>query len=216
MTTIISSSETTPLDGLTQLLKQQSAEYSSARRIPPLEKWYPANCGDMDLVIKANGEWWHDGRKMTRQSMIDLFASVLWAEEQADGKLAYFLKTPVEKIGICVEDVPLFITQVDTLEKDGKKVLQFITSHGDTVIADDKHPLELRLPVNASLETPSQLYILVRQNGESKIYAKIHRNVFFHLIEMGELTENESEAGIETCLTLKSGDFEFYLTVLND
>lgn len=77
------------------------------RSIPPLEQWHPKHCGAMDLLVKANGEWWHEGQLIKRQALVDLFSSVLWKEQ---GK--FYLKTPVEQIEIQVEDEPLFINQV--------------------------------------------------------------------------------------------------------
>ena len=59
----------------------------------------------MDFVIKANGEWWHEGEKMTRESLVSLFATILWKEE-SNGVTEYFLKTPMQKIRIQVEDAP--------------------------------------------------------------------------------------------------------------
>lgn len=203
------------LDGLTTLLTASNADVATVRKIPPLEKWSPNFCGDMNLTIKANGEWWHEGRKMTRQSLVDLFSSVLWAEskgtEEKDGETEYFLKTPVEKLKIQVEDAPLIITQVEQLEKDGKTYLEFRTPHGDSVIADDQHPIFFQTAKNTLPDSPPQPYILVRQNGDSKLYGLIHRNVFYHLISMGELSDN----GTDTCLTLKSGDSVFELSVPN-
>lgn len=207
---------TSTLDSLSSLLSAQDAKNIAPkiRRIPPLEKWFPKNCGTMDLVIKANGEWWHEGRQMTRQSMIDLFSSVLWTED-VQGEPTYFLKTPVEKIGIRVEDAPLLITQVNTIEKEGKTYLEFITPHDDRVIADDDHPIIFRLPPNATANTAPQPYILVRQNGSSKLYGLIHRNVFYHLINLGELSETSDKTGTQTCLTLRSGDSVFHLSMPN-
>lgn len=202
---------TQTLTGLTDLLNQSNLTNTKAPTIPPLENWSPNFCGDMDLTLKANGEWWHKGRKMTRQSMIDLFSRVLWMEEN-QGETEYFLKTPVEKLKIQVEDAPLLITQVEQLEKDGKTYLELRTPHGDSVIADDQHPIIFRQAKNAPPDSPPQPYILVRQNGDSKLYGLIHRNVFYHLITMGELSEN----GTETRLTLKSGDCVFELSVANE
>lgn len=210
--TVQKTTNTTSLEGLSSLLSEQASV--TTRRIPPLEKWFPSNCGDMDLVIKANGDWIHEGRKVTRQSMVDLFSSVLWAEHN-DGTTEYFLKTPVEKIRITVEDAPLLITQVASIEKNGKTYLEFSTPHGDSVTADDNHPIIFKQPNNAKPDSPLQPYLLVRQNGDSKLYGLIHRNVFYHLINMGEMSEVTTESGIQTCLTLHSGDSVFQLSVPN-
>lgn len=184
------------------------------RQIPPLERWQPKPSGTMNMTIKANGEWWHEGQKVTRQSLVDLFAKVLWVEVQPDNTVQYFLKSPVEKWQIQVEDAPLLVTKVETVEEAGKVYLQFTTQHGDIVRADDSHPLRFGLPFHVAdddlaAKQSGQPYLLVRQNGDSVLYALLHRNVFYHLIELGELTDND--AG--TTLTLNSGDTVFNLTM---
>lgn len=219
-------SSTSTLNGLSQLIATSHAnetdnslvpKLTTEHKIPPLEKWQPKFCGDMDLTIKANGEWWHEGQQVTRQSLVDLFASVIWAETDEQGDTTYFLKTPVEKLKIQVEDAPLLVTQVDSIEKNGKTYLEFTTPHGDKVIADNEHPITLEQPNSATDDsTAPQPYILVRQNGDSKLYALIHRNVFYHLLNMGELSQTSVDTGEQTCLTLKSGDCVFSLSVPNN
>ncbi|MFW2177749.1 MULTISPECIES: DUF1285 domain-containing protein [unclassified Moraxella] len=182
------------------------------RPIPPLEKWQPQSCGAMDMLIKANGDWWHEGRLVTRQSLVELFSKVLWAEEgdvngNGAGEVQYFLKTPVEKIQIQVEDAPIIVTEVEQIEHEGQTWLQFCTAQGDVVIADDKHPISLGFPYQNQPHQANQPYLLVRQNGDSKLYGLIHRNVFYHLIELGELHATATGA----TLVLNSGDNQFEL-----
>lgn len=199
-----------PLQTLAQQLHPATPVNVSQRIIPPLENWHPQHCGDMDMVVKANGEWWHNGTKVTRQSLVDLFAKVLWAEVVKDNHVTYYLKTPVEKLKIQVEDAPLLVTQVDTISQDGKDWLQFTTSQGDNIVLDNAHPLQFGLPfVNTTQNMAQQPYILVRQNGDSVLYALIHRNVFYHLVAMGELVATEQA----TTLTLTSGGECFELTM---
>lgn len=69
-----------PMKALNQYLKS-AAGTREGRAIPPLEKWHPEQVDDMDLVIKANGEWWHEGGQMTRESLVSLFATILWKEK---------------------------------------------------------------------------------------------------------------------------------------
>lgn len=194
---------------------QEKAPIQS-RTIPPLERWQPANCGRMELLVKANGEWWHEGRLITRQAMIDLFSKVLWAEVDDNQHVEYFLKTPVEKLQIEVEDAPLLIIQVDQISKNGQSYLQFTTSQGDVVIADKEHPIKFGLPFKDDTEKlasqAERPYILVRKNGDSVLYGLIHRNVFYHLIELGTLTEREGA----TILTLTSGEQIFELSMPNE
>ena len=165
------------------------------RLIPPLEQWHPNHCGAMDLLVKANGEWWHEGQLIKRQALVDLFSSVLWKEQ---GK--FYLKTPVEQIEIQVEDEPLFINQVDVVEIGQQNYIQLITTHQDIVIVDAKHPIFMR-------EYAGELrpYVHVRFG----INALIQRAAFLHLVELGELSEN---AQGETILSLKSGDLHLHLS----
>lgn len=200
-----------------QALQQQLAEQpNTPRAIPPLERWQPNLCGNMDLQVKANGEWWHEGAKVTRQSLVSLFAKVLWAEVDDQGEVSYYLKTPVEKLGIGVEDAPLLVTQVDQVQADGKTWLQFVTSQGDVVRADTEHPIQLGLPFYqskpyavTSARQAEQPYLLVRKNGNSTLYGLIHRNVFYHLINLGTL----EQTGEQVSLVLTSGDTKFRLSM---
>ncbi|MEQ1112712.1 DUF1285 domain-containing protein [Acinetobacter johnsonii] len=164
------------------------------RSIPPLDQWHPKHCGTMDLKVLANGEWWHEGQLIKRQAMIELFATVLWKEEDK-----FYLKTPVEQIEIEVEDEPLFVNQVDQVEIAGKIYLQLTTTTQDVVIVDEDHPIFMR-----EYQGELRPYVHVRFG----INALIQRAAFFHLVEMGELLENEKG---ESILVLQSGDLRLQL-----
>ncbi|MCZ4142826.1 hypothetical protein BZG17_34095, partial [Escherichia coli] len=114
-------------------------QQSHKRSIPPLEQWHPKHCGKMDLTVKANGEWWHEGQLIKRQALLDLFTKVLWKEE---GK--FYLKTPVEQIEIEVEDEPLLVNQVDQIEISGDEFLQLTTTNQDVILVDAEHPIFMR------------------------------------------------------------------------
>ena len=154
--------------------------------IPPLQDWYPQDCGEMDLLIKANGEWWHEGQLMRRQSMIDLFSRVLCKEGDS-----YYLKTPVEKIKIQVEDAPLLVVAAAQIWLDGLQYIQLTTANQDVFVLDQQHVLQLR-----DYQGQTRPYVRVR----AQLDALIERQAFYHLIEMGELFE---EAG-QTVLRLYS------------
>ena len=214
------------MDALSQYFKS-APSIREGRAIPPLENWHPEQVTDMDLTIKANGEWWHEGGHMTRQSLVSLFATILWKEEN-NGAVEYFLKTPVQKLRIQVEDAPLLINDVGIIEGQGKNWLEFTTSTGDVVRLDDEHPISLRAYTmkdsddnshsdksknkegNKSTESSTQIrpYMMVRNGLE----ALIGRNAFYHLTEIGELTEREGE----TILTLQSGDNAYTLSMPSD
>ncbi|CAG69938.1 MULTISPECIES: DUF1285 domain-containing protein [Acinetobacter] len=175
------------LMNIAQYLK--GVQQSHKRSIPPLDQWHPKHCGKMDLTVKANGEWWHEGQLIKRQALLDLFSSVLWKEE---GK--FYLKTPVEQIEIEVEDEPLLVSQVDQVDIDGKLYLQLTTTNQDVVVVDDQHPIFMR-----DYAGERRPYVHVRFG----INALIQRHVFYHLVELGELDETEQGKAI---LVLKSGD----------
>ena len=224
-------SELKNMDALSQYFKS-AAGIREGRAIPPLEKWHPKQVEDMDLTIKANGEWWHEGVHMTRQSLVNLFATILWKEENA-GKVEYFLKTPVQKLRIQVEDAPLLINDVGIVDEDDKRWLEFTTTTGDVVRLDDEHTISLRayIPeddtsnINASnidassicdndkneenkpseSDTQVRPYMMVRND----LHALIGRNAFYHLTEIGELTERDGE----TILTLQSGGKSYALSM---
>lgn len=209
-------SELNSIDALNQYFKSV-ASTRQGRAIPPLEKWHPEQVDDMDLIIKANGEWWHEGGHMTRQSLVNLFATILWKEEN-NGAVEYFLKTPVQKLRIQVEDAPLLIDDVGIINEDNTCWLEFTTTTGDVVRLDDKHPISLRAysgknhdhnkseeKQNIEADVQIRPYMMVR-NG---LDALIGRNAFYHLTEIGELTERDGE----TILTLQSGGKSYPLSM---
>ena len=104
------------IEELSQYFKS-TAGTREGRTLPPLEKWHPTQVEDMDLVIKDNGEWWHEGTLMTRESLVNLFATVLWKEKD-NGIVEYFLKTPGQKLRIKVEDVPFLINDVGIVQDE--------------------------------------------------------------------------------------------------
>ncbi len=209
------------IDALSQYIKD-TAGVREGRAIPPLENWHPKNVADMDLVIKSNGEWWHEGEKVTRESLVSLFASILWKED-TNGSAEYFLKTPVQKLRIQVEDAPLFINDVGIVKEDGESWLEFTTTTGDVVRLDDEHPITLQvyhptLNHNADVSNENKQeqasgesvrpYMTVR-NG---LRALIARHTFYHLTEIGELTELNGK----TILTLQSGAKSYQISMPAD
>ena len=201
-------SELNNMDSLSQYLKSTVGK-REGRAIPPLDKWHPKDVADMHLVIKANGEWWHEGGQMTRESLVSLFATILWKEDN-NGIIEYFLKTPVQKIRIQVEDAPLLINDVGIVNEGNNRWLEFTTTTGDVVRLDDEHTITLKaynptdndtIDQQAAMDMQVRPYMPVR-NG---LDALIGRNTFYHLTEIGELTEQNGE----TILTLQSGG-KFY------
>ncbi|OOR87072.1 hypothetical protein B0181_11175 [Moraxella caviae] len=182
---------------------QNTDNPTGARRLPPVEKWSPKHTVPFNMQIRDNGEWWHDGTKMTRQSLVDLFASVLWVEVGDDGKKRHFLRTPSHQYEISVVDAPLLVVAVDVVADDGEMWLEFSTTHGDKIRLSKKNPLYFQKFSKDNGTKEERLYIDVRHH----LTAKIANNVRYHLLTLGELCEQ----GDEVVLVLQSGGEKFYL-----
>lgn len=180
------------LNSIAQYLK--SAQVGHKRSIPPLDLWQPKHCGTMDLHVKSNGEWWHEGQLVKRKALIDLFSNVVCKE---DGK--FYLKTPVEKIEIQVDDEPLFIQSAEQVEIDGQIYIQMISSNDDVIVINENHRLFMR-----EYQGELRPYVYMRFG----VNALIGRAAFLHLVDMGELLEDEHG---NTILQLQSGDLRLQL-----
>ncbi len=140
--------------------------------LPPVHLWNPPFCGDIDMRIARDGTWFYLGTPIGRKPMVRLFSSIL----RRDGD-AYFLVTPVEKVGIRVDDAPFVAVSLRVEGEGESQVLHFTTQVEDEVVAGPEHPLRFELdPVS---QEPSP-YVNVRANLE----ALIHRNVFYQLVEL--------------------------------
>src|SRR5580765_1802698 len=92
---------TSGLDAITAAVKR-----AGTKGPPPVHLWNPPFCGDLDMRIAADGTWFYLKTPIGRPALVKLFASVLWREDEK-----YFLKTPVEKVGITVDDAP-FLAEI--------------------------------------------------------------------------------------------------------
>ncbi|TBR41816.1 DUF1285 domain-containing protein [Marinomonas agarivorans] len=150
----------------------------------------------MDLLIKANGEWIHQGEKINRPALVKLFSRILWLENNE-----YFLVTPVEKVRIQVEDAPFLITGFRFIEQDdGHPFVAFYTNTDDCLIlGQNDHNLWLE---------NSKPYVSVRYGMK----ALVHRNIYYELVELGI----EKEINDIPHLCLQSGEAFFSLGALTD
>jgi uncharacterized protein len=165
---------------LDDLLKQLGEDELGVRRaLPPIEKWHPALSGDIDIQIRADGSWWHEGAPFVREKLVRLFASILKREGDE-----YFLVTPVEKWRIRVEDAP-FVVQLISAEGQGQQQrLNIVTNVGDGFVLGVKHPLCVRQDFQGD-DVP---YVEVRAG----LMAKFSRNAYYQLAEMALL---DADAG---------------------
>lgn len=161
---------------------------------PPFEKWHPPYCGDIDIRIKQDGSWWYMGTPIERESLVNLFSSILIFENND-----YFLKTPAEVVRIKVDDAPFVITQWHLHQTSEGDVIEIITNLGTSFLLSQTHPLVLESDPTG---TPKPYVILNRG-----LKALVHRNVYYQWIDLCTL---KSINGTEHLL-LKSGINEFSL-----
>jgi len=138
--------------------------------LPPVERWHPEYCGEMDLVIKRDGSWWHEGVRITRERLIRLFATILRKDD--DG--VHYLVTPVEKIGIEVEVAPFLAVRVDVVGEGRDQSLIFTTNMDELTEAGPDHPISVSIDPESGEPTP-----LVHVRG--KLEARMTRPVFYGL-----------------------------------
>ncbi|RST88065.1 DUF1285 domain-containing protein [Aquibium carbonis] len=143
--------------------------------LPPVENWDPKFCGDLDMEIKADGTWFYLGTPIGRPALVQLFSTVLRKDE--DGKT--YLVTPVERIGIRVEDAPFVAVEANVAGAGDGQAITFRTNVGDVVEAGADHPIRfVEEPDTGGLKP----YVLVR----GRLEALVARPVMYELVEHGE------------------------------
>ena len=157
-----------PIDTLTR-----AARTESAKGPPPVHLWNPPFCGDIDMRIAADGTWYYLGSPIGRQPLVRLFSSILRKDPDR-----FVLVTPVERVGIVVEDAP-FVAVAMTREGDEQgQRLAFRTNVEDQVVAGPSHPLRFETDPAGGMKP----YVLIR--GE--LWARVARSVFYDLVALGE------------------------------
>jgi len=158
----------TGLAGITAAAKQVPG-----KGLPPVHLWHPEHCGDIDIVIRADGTWMHEGSPIGRKELVRLFSTVLRLDPEG-----YHLVTPVEKMRITVEDLPFRAVMMERRGAD----LVFTTDVGDEVVADADHPITVETDPVTGEPAPR---IHVRRGLE----ARIARTVFYDLVEMAQAVD---------------------------
>ncbi len=165
------------------------------KKLPPVDKWNPDFCGDIDMRIARDGTWYYMGSPIGRKPMVKLFSGVIRRDDDK-----YFLVTPVEKLGIVVDDAPFVAVEADIYEPGPSQTIVFRTNVDDEVIAGPDNPI--RVEIDPETKEPSP-YVLVRKN----LWALIARPVFYQLVDAGE----ERRVDGETVLGIASGGAFFVI-----
>lgn len=159
-------------------LAEIQAEAARGRSLPPVDRWNPPFCGDLDIRIGVDGTWYYLGSPIGRPGLVRLFASILRRDE--DGK--YYLVTPVERVGIRVDDAPFTAVRVDCRGEGDDRTLEFTTNVGDIIVAGEGHPLRVHTD---PLDEAPRPYLRVR----GRLDALVSRSVFYELVSLGEMRE---------------------------
>ena len=154
-------------------LAASAREARKGKGPPPVHKWNPPFCGDLDMRIARDGTWFYLGTPIGRFELVRLFSSIL----RKDGD-DYFLVTPVEKVGITVDDAPFVAVDFEAEGEGESQVLTFETHVGDHAAAGPDHPIRVERDPETGEPSP---YVLVRANLE----ALIDRKSFYRLVDLG-------------------------------
>lgn len=155
----------------------------AGKGLPPVERWNPPFCGDLDMEIRRDGTWFYLGTPIGRMPLVQLFSTVLRKDE--DGRT--YLVTPVEKVGIRVEDAPFVAVEVSASGQGSAQVLTFRTNVGDVVEAGPDNPLRF---VDEEGTEGLKPYLLVR----GRLEALVARPVMYELAELGEEIDVDGRA----------------------
>lgn len=165
--------------------------------LPPVESWNPEFCGEIDLLIKADGTWLYNGSAITRQKMKLLFSRVI--KKESDN---YYLVTPVEKVAIKVEWQPFLIVDYQLIKQQDKLIYQFIDSFDNIVLLTDASQLTFSF-----FQSQKMPIIKMRRN----LYASFSRNCYYRLLNEAEIiTDNDRNQVViqSNGLTFLLGDYQ--------
>jgi len=169
-----------PLD-LSRASLADIARAVAEKRLPPVEQWNPAHCGDSDMRIAADGSWLHGGTPIGRPAMVKLFSTIL--RREPDG--SHILVTPYEKLSIAVDDAPFLAVEVSSTGSGPDRTLAFRLLTDDIVVADAAHPLR----VETAADGTPRPYLGVRGGME----ALVNRTVFYELADWA--LQEQTEGG---------------------
>ncbi|TQV89241.1 DUF1285 domain-containing protein [Aliikangiella coralliicola] len=165
--------------------------------IPPVEKWDPEYCGELELIIKSDGSWLYGGTPLTRRKIQLLFSRVI--KKEGDD---YFLVTPVEKLSIQVEWLPFVIVDFEVIDENNKKIFRFFDNCDNQV--DLMASGQLKLSLFKEQWLPS---ILIRRN----LYAGISRQCYYRLIAEADIDETNDTSHVQLTsngIVFSLGEFE--------
>ena len=178
---------TTNLEGLTVAAREATNATPGGKGLPPVHLWNPPFCGDLDMRIASNGTWFYMGTPIGRAALVRLFSTILKREGDK-----HFLVTPVEKVGIRVDDAPFLAVEMQKKNDSRGTLLHFRTNVDDWVDCDAAHRLRFEAAADGGL-TP---YLHVRAD----LWAKVTRALYYDLVDIGEerVVDGQEMFGVES------------------
>ena len=167
-----------PVTPSAESIAEAARAAKKGRGLPPVHAWNPPFCGDLDIRIARDGTWFYLGTPIGRPELVKLFASIL----RKDGD-EYFLVTPVEKVGITVDDAPFVAVDFEAEGQGRDQLLTFVTNVGDHAAAGPEHPIRVERDAGTGEPAP---YVLVRDRLE----ALIDRKSFYRMVDLGAHAEH--------------------------
>ena len=159
--------------GALERLSAALGDVARRKGLPPVERWNPAYCGEIDMRIAADGTWFYNGTPIGRPALVKLFASILRKDPER-----HVLVTPVERVGITVEDAPFQAVEMAVSGEGDRREIAFRTNVDDLVTVGPDHPLRFERGGVGGIKP----YVRVR--GE--LWARVTRALAFDLIALGE------------------------------
>jgi|SRR5580693_3058645 hypothetical protein len=172
-----------------EVLRGMEGVAAARKRGPaPVHLWNPPFCGDIDMRIASDGTWFYNGSPIGRLPLVQLFASILRRDEDR-----YVLVTPVERVGVKVDDAPFLGVELIKGDANVGPTLTFRTNVEDYVTVDEEHPLRFERGASEGLKP----YVLVRGG----LWALVKRALFYDLAALGETREWQGERwfGVSSC-----------------
>jgi hypothetical protein len=159
------------------------AQAAAKRGPPPVHLWNPPFCGDIDMRIAADGTWFYLGSPIGRAPLVKLFSSILRKDPDR-----YVLVTPVERVGIRVDDAPFLGVE---MRRDAGRI-GFRTQVDDFVWVGAEHPLRFETGAAEGIKP----YVRIRGD----LWALVKRALFYDLVDMGmtEAFEGEDWFGVRS------------------
>jgi len=164
------------LSGLAAIVR--AAEGS---KLPPVEEWNPPFCGDIDMRIAADGTWFYQKTPIGRPALVRLFSTILRRDPER-----FVLVTPVERVGITVDDAPFLAVEMQIETTGAQKFIHFRTNVDDWVRVDHWHPLRFAAGASGGVKP----YVLIR----GALWALLTRALFYDLVQLGETRQCEGAA----------------------